>query len=171
MLGHLNLTMSMSSIVWPNIVNGFANGFLFVPLTTMTMKTLPRELTGAGTGLYNLLRNLGASLGISMVTTLLTRGEQAHQSVLVAHLNNGDPVYYSTLEKLAHFFAVQSGAGGTHMAMGQLYRNLLQQATLCSYIDDFWLLAILSLLCLPFILLFRNPKPAAGDAAQSARGR
>ena len=159
MLGDLNLTMSMSSIVWPNIVNGFANGFLFVPLTTMTMKTLPRELTGAGTGLYNLLRNLGASLGISMVTTFLTRGQQQHQSVLVAHLNGSDPVYWSTLQKWSHYFAVQHGAGASQMALGLVYRNLRQQATLCSYIDDFRLLAILSLLCLPFILLFHNPKP------------
>ena len=58
MLGDLNLSMSMGSVIWPNIVNGFANGFLFVPLTTMTMKTLPKHLMGTGTGLYNLLRNL-----------------------------------------------------------------------------------------------------------------
>ncbi|HUX28339.1 MAG TPA: DHA2 family efflux MFS transporter permease subunit [Terracidiphilus sp.] len=166
MLGDLNLTMSMGSVVWPNIVNGFANGFLFVPLTTMTMKTLPNELMGAGTGLYNLLRNLGASLGISMVTTLLTRGEQAHQSILAAHLNGTDPVYTSTLQKLTRYFAVQRGnAAGSHMAMGTLYSNLVRQATLCSYIGDFRLLGYLSLLCLPFLLFFRNKKGKQAAAA------
>lgn len=165
MLGDLNLTMSMSSVVWPNIVNGLANGFLFVPLTTLTMKTLPNELIGAGTGLYNLLRNLGASLGISMVTTLLTRSEQTHQNYLAAHLNNGDPVYQNTLQRFSGFLALQSGgANANHLAMGAIYRNLLQQATLASYIDDFRLLAFLSLLCLPFVFLFRNVKgrPPAG---------
>lgn len=159
MLGDLNLTMSMTSVIWPNIVNGFANGFLFVPLTTMTMKTLPRELTGAGTGLYNLLRNMGASMGISMVTTFLTRGEQEHQNVLVASLNGSNPVYSRTLQRLSHFLAAQSGnAAGRHLAMGVLYRDLVQQATLCSYIDDFRLLGFLSLLCLPFLFFFRNVK-------------
>jgi len=159
MLGHLNLTMSMSSVIWPNIVNGFANGFLFVPLTTMAMKTLPNELMGAGTGLYNLVRNLGASLGISSVTTLLIRGEQTHQNYLAAHLNNSDPVYQSSIQKLTHYFALSGGGPGAHhMAMGMIYRDLLQQAALASYIDDFKLLGWLSLFCMPFLLFFRNVK-------------
>ncbi len=158
MLGNLNLTLSMSSVVWPNIINGFANGFLFVPLTTMAVKTLPNELMGAGTGLYNLLRNLGGSMGISMVTTLLARSQQAHQDMLVGYLNNGNPVYRSTLERLSHFLAVQGGsANGLHMAKGEIYNMLGQQARLLSYVDDFRLLAYLSLACLPFLLLFRNP--------------
>jgi MFS transporter, DHA2 family, multidrug resistance protein len=157
MLGNLNLTMSMSSVIWPNIVNGFANGFLFVPLTTLTVKTLPKRFMGAGTGLYNLLRNLGGSLGISMVTTLLTRGEQEHQNVLVASLNGSNPVYWSTVQRLTRFLAIESGsASSSHLAMGMLYRDLVQQATLCSYIADFRLLGYLSLLCLPFLFLFRN---------------
>jgi DHA2 family multidrug resistance protein len=160
MLGHLNLSMGIGNVIWPNIVNGFANGFLFVPLTTMTMKTLPKELMGAGTGFYNLLRNLGGSLGISIVTTLLVRGQQTHQNILVASLNGSNPVYWNTLQRLSHFFAIQSGnAAGMHLAMGTLYRNLVQQAVLCSYIDDFRLLGYLSLLCLPFLFLFRNVKP------------
>ncbi len=175
MLGDLNLTMSMGSVVWPNIVNGFANGFLFVPLTTMTVKTLPNELIGTGTGLYNLLRNLGGSLGISMVATLLTRSEQAHQNFLAAHLTPADPVYWSTLQRLTHFFAISGGAAGAQrMAMGMLYRDLVRQATLCSYIDDFRLLAFLSLACIPFLLLFRNPSAHHQPHAQppaSAPGR
>ncbi len=161
MLGDLNLTMSMGSVIWPNIVNGFANGFLFVPLTTMTMKTLPNELMGAGTGLYNLVRNLGAALGISMVTTMLIRGEQSHQNYLAAHLNGGNPAYGITLQRLTHFFAAQSGRPeANRLAMGMIYQNLRQQATLASYIDDFRLLAVLSLVCLPFLLFFRNVKGA-----------
>ena len=159
MLGDLNLTMSMGTVIWPNIVNGFANGFLFVPLTTMTVKTLPKELIGSGTGLYNLLRNLGGSLGISMVTTLLTRGEQAHQNMLVGNLTGSDPAYWNMLQRLAGFFAVKGGGAATPLRLAQasMYRNLVQQATLASYIDDFRLLAYLSLLCIPFLIFFRNP--------------
>ena len=158
MLGDLNFSMSMGTVVWPNIVNGFANGFLFVPLTTMTVKTLPNELMGAGTGLYNLLRNLGGSLGISMVTTLLTRGEQAHQNMLVGNLTGSNPAYWNTLHRLTGFFAMRGGgeATGTRMAMGSMYRQMVQQATLASYVDDFRLLAYMSLLCIPFLLFFRK---------------
>ncbi|HEX8711112.1 MAG TPA: DHA2 family efflux MFS transporter permease subunit [Terracidiphilus sp.] len=163
MLGNLNLSMSMGSVVWPNIVNGFANGFLFVPLTTMTMKTLPNELMGAGTGLYNLVRNLGASLGISMVTTLLIRGEQRHQNYLVAHLNGSNPVYRSTLDSITGYLSMHFGsAAAGHQALGLLYQTLRQQATLASYVDDFRLLGFLSLACMPFLLFFRNVKTKRG---------
>jgi DHA2 family multidrug resistance protein len=171
MLGDLNLSMSMTSVIWPNIVNGFANGFLFVPLTTMTMKTLPNELMGAGTGLYNLVRNLGASVGISMVTTMLIRGEQTQQSNLVGHLNSSDPVYQSTLQRLTHFFGTQNGRGAAHyQALGLLYKDLHQQAALVSYINDFRLLAFLSLLCLPFLFFFRNVKTKGSKDGARSRG-
>ena len=158
MLGDLNLSMSMGAVVWPNIVNGFANGFLFVPLTTMTVKTLPNELMGAGTGLYNLLRNLGGSLGISMATTLLTRGEQAHQNMLVGNLAAGNPAYWNTRQRLSGVFAVRGGglATASRMAEASMYRTLVQQATLASYIDVFRLLAYLSLICIPFLFFFRK---------------
>jgi DHA2 family multidrug resistance protein len=168
MLSDLNLTTSMNSIIWPNIINGFANGFLFVPLTTLTMRTLPKELMGAGTGLFSLFRNLGGSIGISMITTFLVRGQQTHQNILVASLNGSNPVYWNTLQRFSHFFATQDGnAAGMHLAMGTLYRNLVQQAMLCSYIDDFRMLAYMSLTCLPFVLLFRKAKP--GKAPKQAR--
>lgn len=164
MLGDLNLGMSMGSVVWPNIVNGFANGFLFVPLTTITMKTLPRELMGAGTGLYNLLRNMGASFGISMVTTLLTRGEQAHQTMLGAHLNASSLNYLNAIQQLSHYFDLQSGSAiAVRDAMGTIYQQLRQQAMLLSYIGDFRLLGYLSIACLPFLFFFRNTAAGGSD--------
>jgi len=165
MLGGLNLGTGIGNVIWPNIVNGFANGFLFVPLTTLTMKTLPRELTGAGTGLYNLLRNMGASFGISMVTTLLVRGEQRHQVYLAASVTPTAPAWWNTVHGLAAYFAVHGGrAGAMRDAMGMVYRELRQQATLLSYIDDFRLLGWLSLGCLPFLLFFRK-----GERSESRR--
>jgi len=168
MLGDLNLTLSMGTVVWPNIVNGFANGFLFVPLTTLTVKTLPNELMGAGTGLYNLLRNLGGSVGISMVTTLLTRAAQAHQNMLVGNLTGSYLPYWNSLQGLRGFFAMQRGpASASRSAMGLIYQELIQQSTLASYIDDFRLLAYLSLLVIPFLIFFRNP---AGSRKRSPGG-
>lgn len=171
MLGNLNLSMSMGSVIWPNIVNGFANGFLFVPLTTMAVKTLPNELMGAGTGIYNLIRNLGGSLGISMVTTLLVRGEQTHQNYLVAHLNGSNPAYRGALAQIYGYLALHNGTGAARQqALGFLYQALHQQATLASYIDDFRMMGYLSLLCLPFLLFFRNVKRRRGAKAEAGLG-
>jgi|SRR5579875_1903874 len=157
MLGHLNLQVSIWNIVWPNIINGFANGFLFVPLTTLTMETLPNEQMGRGTGLYSLTRNMGASFGVSVVTTMLVRGGQRHQDVLSMHMTPYDLPFHNLFSWLEQYLARHSGlAPAAQRAYGIMYGILHQQAMLLSYVDDFRLLAILTLCCLPFLLLFRK---------------
>ena len=71
LLGEVNLQISIISIIWPNVIMGFAIGMIFVPLTTIAMGTLPNEMMGTATGLYNLMRSMGGSIGIAVVTTLL----------------------------------------------------------------------------------------------------
>src|SRR5690606_4050114 len=83
----LSLDISMSSIVVPMIVSGFALGFVFVPLTTLSVATLPQRDIGNATGVYNLMRNTGGSIGIAVMTTLLVRSQQVHLSVLTEHAN------------------------------------------------------------------------------------
>jgi DHA2 family multidrug resistance protein len=153
MLGNLSLSAGMSSIIWPNIVNGFANGFLFVPLTTMAMETLPQNMIGHGTGLYNLLRNVGASFGISMVATMLARDAQTHQAMLVGDMNPYNPAYSQTLLDLQRSLAITA-----REAADMTYGILVKQATLLAYVDDFRLLGFLTLICLPFVLLFRRSR-------------
>jgi hypothetical protein len=121
---------------------------------------------GQGTGIFNLMRNIGASVGIAMVTTLLTRGTQAHQARLVAHLTPYDPAYQQWLGDAQALLAPQVGpAAAAPAALGVLYRMLVRQATLLSFLDTFRLLALLGLACLPLVLLFRRaysrPSPAA----------
>jgi MFS transporter, DHA2 family, multidrug resistance protein len=157
MLGHLNAQIGMWNVVWPNIINGFANGFLFVPLTTLTMATLPDEQMGRGTGLYNLTRNMGASFGVSMVTTMLVRGGQRHQDALAAHITPYDLSFRLMMDRISHYFMLHSGAGtAVQRAYAMMYATLRQQAMLLSYVDDFRLLGIVTLCCLPFVLLFRK---------------
>jgi DHA2 family multidrug resistance protein len=157
MLGDLNLQIGMWNIVWPNVINGFANGFLFVPLTTLTMSTLSNEQMGRGTGLYNLTRNMGASFGVSMVTTLLVRGAQRHQAVMVGHLTPYDSSFRQFLHQFDGYFALHSGTTeALQRAYDLVYEMLQKQAMLLSYVDDFRLLAIVTLCCLPFLLLFRQ---------------
>src|SRR5262249_741985 len=88
----INLLISSSSIVWPNIISCFAMGFIFVPLTTMAMGTLANEQMGNAAGVFNLMRNTGGSLGIAAMTTMLSRGGQIHQAALVQNINPYNPV-------------------------------------------------------------------------------
>src|SRR5205807_453427 len=81
MFSKINLEISVSSIVWPNIISGFAMGFIFVPLTTMALGTLANEQMGNASGVFNLMRNTGGSVGIAIVTTFLSRGAQMHQEL------------------------------------------------------------------------------------------
>jgi DHA2 family multidrug resistance protein len=157
MLGHLNMEIGIWNVVWPNIINGFANGFLFVPLTTMTMGTLSNEEMGRGTGLYSLTRNMGASFGVCLVTTLLVRDSQRHQNVLVSHLTPLDPPFRQLLIRLEQFLALKPGiAPAVQRAYGLIYGMLRQQSSLLAYVDDFRLLAFLTLCCVPFLFLFRE---------------
>src|ERR1039458_3824300 len=91
MLSNISLDIGMASVVLPNLINASAMGFIFVPLTTMTLSRLRKEEMGNATGIYNLMRNIGGSIGIATVTTLLVRGSQAHQSYLAANLTAGSP--------------------------------------------------------------------------------
>jgi DHA2 family multidrug resistance protein len=157
MLGNLNLQIGIWNIVWPNVINGFANGFLFVPLTTLTMSTLSNQEMGRGTGLYNLTRNMGASFGVSMVTTLLVRGAQRHQDMLAGRLDPANPSFRQLVAELERYFMLHSGlAPSLQRSYDVLYGMLRQQAMLLSYVDDFRLLAIVTLCCLPFLALFRR---------------
>jgi DHA2 family multidrug resistance protein len=162
----INLEISISSIVWPNIISGFAMGFVFVPLTTMALGTLSNEQMGNASGVFNLMRNTGGSVGIATVTTLLARGAQVHQAALVSHLTPYDPVFQERLKQMSGAFAARGGAAiATQQAYGGLYGILVRQATLLSYIDIFRVLSFLCVLCIPATLLFERVKKKTGAVA------
>ena len=93
LLSDINLQVSMASVIWPTVLNGVAISFIFVPLTTATMSQLSQRQIGSATGLYNLMLNIGGSIGIAFVTTLVARGAQAHQALMVGHLTPTDPAF------------------------------------------------------------------------------
>jgi DHA2 family multidrug resistance protein len=155
----INLEISISSIVWPNIISGFAMGFIFVPLTTMALGTLSNEQMGNASGVFNLMRNTGGSVGIAAVTTMLARGAQVHQAMMVSHLTPYDPALQQRVgEMTARGIATQQAYAG-------IYGTLVRQATLMSYIDIFRVLSFLCLLCIPATLLFERVKKKPGPVA------
>jgi DHA2 family multidrug resistance protein len=160
LLGQINLNIGMGSVIVPNIVSGLAMGFVFVPLTTMTLSRLPRQEMGNATGIYNLMRSIGGSIGIATVTTMLVRGAQTHQNYLTASASAGNPVAGGFVRGLqARFFSQGADMVTAHQkALGALYRSVQQQAALMAYMDNFRLMALLALLCVPLLLLFKKVK-------------
>ena len=139
-------------------------GFIFVPLTTLALGMLRDDQIGAATGLYNLMRNLGGSVGIAATTTLLARAAQQHQALLVGHLTPENPLYLDQLGALTAALTPQLGASAGEQATALIYQTLQRQAMLLAYIDNFRLIALVCLLCVPLVFLFRRVR-ARPDAA------
>jgi DHA2 family multidrug resistance protein len=160
LLGEIDLQISISSIIWPNIIMGLAIGMIFVPLTTIAMGTLPNEMIGTATGLYNLMRGMGGSIGIAVVTTLLARHAQLHQSLLVSHLTPYDPAFRESFHRLTELFSTQCDpVTAMRKAYMSVYNILVDQSTLMAFIDNFRLLGYFSLVGVPLTLLFRKVAP------------
>jgi len=153
--------VSQQRIMLTGFVQGGGLGLLFVPLTTVTFATLPAEYRGDGTGLYNLSRNIGSSVGISLVSYLLTRNVQVNH----AEIAN----YVTPYNRLFEIPAIRRAWDPTTLAgRAALDEVITRQAMIISYIDDFKLLMILCLAALPFLALLRAPRREAAPADDHA---
>ena len=161
LLGGVTLDMSPTTVLWPIILSGFAVTSIFVPMTTFSVATIKRENMGDAAGLTSLVRNLGGSVGISLVTALVTRSTQAHQALMTGHLTNFDAPFRNQLAMLQHSLAAQSGQAAGSQAYGLIYQQLQQQAGLWAYVEQFRLLVPICLLLGPIIFLFRKAKGPA----------
>ncbi|HUY12507.1 MAG TPA: DHA2 family efflux MFS transporter permease subunit [Terriglobia bacterium] len=155
----LNLHAGYWDFFWPQLVMGLSLGLLFVPLTTITMDPIPKETMGNATSLFNLVRNLGGSIGIAAVDTMQVRREQVHLNTLGSHVNAYNHQSQTLLSGLRDLF-MSSGADistATHRAYAAVWAMVEQQARMMSYNDAFRLLAIMFFCMLPFILLMKRP--------------
>jgi MFS transporter, DHA2 family, multidrug resistance protein len=120
---------------------------------------LRQEQMGNATGVYNLMRNLGGSFGIALVSTLVIRRAQVHQALMVAHLTPFDPAYTHRLAAATKALVPHSGPVLAHaQAQGLIYGTLIQQATLWAFVENFRLFGVLCLCCLPLVLIFKKVK-------------
>jgi len=159
MFGNLNLNISMTNIIFPNVICGMALGFLFIPLATLSFATLSKEHIANATGIQNLLKNIGGGIGISIVGTMLSRNAQIHQANMVSHLSQLNPVFQHKITLLNHFLSMHmSPAVAAHKANFFMYVTLLKQSVLWSYIDNFRLYGLISLILIPTVFIFKNTK-------------
>ncbi len=165
MMSRFTLQTDFWSFVWPRVVLGIGMGFTFIPLTTMTLSHIPKEHMTEATSLYNLLRNMGGSVGIALTTTMLSRRAQFHQTRLVEHLSPLDPAYQISRERFGQMLAQQGLPPGS--ADGLIYRELVRQSTTLAFTDAFLLICALILCILPLVFLMKRaetPAPEPGAA-------
>ncbi len=160
LMSQFNLTTDFWTFVWPRAALGLGMGMTFIPLTTMTLSHIPREHMTEATSMYNLLRNLGGSVGIAITTTILSRRAQFHQTRLVEHLTPFDPVYAMYRDKLASFLAAKGLP--TDGADGVLYRELVRQSTTLAFTDTFLTICVLILCVLPLVFIMQRAQAPAG---------
>jgi DHA2 family multidrug resistance protein len=166
MMQGFTLEASYWDFAWPRIVLGFGLGMIFVPLTTLTLAAIPKEEMGNATGMFNLLRNMGGSVGIAVSATLLARFSQFYQNVLAAHVTPFNPIAQQRLAVAAQAAVAKglSPAVADHAGLALIYGMVQRQAGMLSYNHIFWILGIAFLAVIPFLLLLRRAKPGAGAA-------
>jgi DHA2 family multidrug resistance protein len=158
-LSRLSLDLTPWLLFWPLLFSGASVALMFVPLNTMAMGALKKEQIGNASGIFNLMRNVGGSVGISMVVTIAARHAQAHQTMLVGDLTPYNTGYESSLQTMTTTFAAQGNSVTAQaQAVGSMYQTLLNQATLLGYIDTFILFALLGIACLAGTLLLKKTK-------------
>ncbi len=156
--GTVNLSIGPYTLLIPITLTGFALSFVFVPLATMATRTIPRQEMGNATGLFNMLRNIGGSVGIAMATTAIIRRADLHQTHLSANLPPSSAVLQQKSTMIAHYLGHQIGpASARPGSFGIIYRLMEQQAAMLAYVDVFRWTAVLALICACAAWLFKKP--------------
>ena len=166
-LSKFSLNVGFRNFWWPLALQGASLGFIFVPLTTITNNPIPNERMGNATSLFNLMRNIGASIGIAMVETVQFRHQQTHINRLSAHVYPESLTAQRMFQALKAYFMGQgsSDSTATHQAYQAMWGTVQQQAAMLSYNDTFLFLAMVFVAMFPFLFLLRKPKPSKAGAA------
>jgi MFS transporter, DHA2 family, multidrug resistance protein len=153
LMSRFNLTADFDTILWPRVVMSIGIGTIFIPLTTLTLSRIRKEEMGNATSIYNLVRNLGGSLGVAFVSTMLARKAQFHQARMVDHLTPFDFNYQWFSQQASKSLQLQGMDPATAPTggLGIIYEQLLKQASMMSFNDIFYFLAVMILCMLPFI--------------------
>jgi DHA2 family multidrug resistance protein len=141
--------MDERPIIVSGILQGFGIGLTYVPLSTLAFATLPAALRNEGTAFFNLLRNIGSAIGISVVQYLLTRNTQVMHSHLAEHITPYQPALTTMPER-----AIDATNTASLLALDGA---ITRQASMIAYIDDFKLMMVITIAVIPMLLLLRRP--------------
>ncbi|HEV7813586.1 MAG TPA: DHA2 family efflux MFS transporter permease subunit, partial [Janthinobacterium sp.] len=158
---NFTLTLVPGDVIWSGVVQGVGLGLVFVPLSAATFATLAPQMRADGTALYSLIRNIGSSIGIALVQTLLVRNTQIAHASLAEHIAIDNPALNES--GIAAFFNLHLQAGAA-----ALNAEITRQASMIAYLDDFWMMLLLTLAVIPLLLLIKPPPKNAPVALDHA---
>ncbi|HEY4357520.1 MAG TPA: DHA2 family efflux MFS transporter permease subunit [Acidobacteriaceae bacterium] len=163
--GSITTDISPSTLFLPILITGFGLSFVFVPISTAAYGTLSNDQIGNASGLFNLMRNVGGSIGISIATTMLTRRAAGHQNEILNSVPTSGTQFQNAVQNAQHFLSGHVGpANAGHAAQANLYQQLLRQALTWSFVDVFRWLSLLCFACVIVVWFFKKVKPGKGPA-------
>ena len=165
-MSRFNLEIDFWTAIKAWTLSRLGMSFLFIPINVMAFYFIPKEKMNNATGLINLARNIGGSVGIANVATLLGRRAQFHQAILVAHMTPYDPAYRAALQGAGQRLMTQGSnpALANSQAVGLLYGNLVRQSSMLAYVDAFWLLGCTFIAMIPVMFLMKSAKPHGSES-------
>jgi len=153
---------SVDNFFWPLIVRGIGMGMLFIPITVLSLSSLKGKQIGQGAAFTGMMRQLGGSFGIALITTFMATRNMQHRSDLVSKLDVNNPAVQQRVLGMQHSF--MSKGMSPDIALKSAYTSLDyaigKQASVLSYMDVFMYLGIAFLICIPFVLLVKQKKQA-----------
>jgi DHA2 family multidrug resistance protein len=160
-MSSINPQTDFGTAVMYRVYQSISLGFLFVPITTMAYLGISQEKNNQVSGIVNLGRNVGGSVGIAMITTMVARRSQAHQHQLIAHLSGYDRVFQDSLHGMTSTFVHRgfSHADAAHQAYGRIYGMVQMQSSAMAYVDAIWVMGMVSLFMIPLVFLLKKNKP------------
>lgn len=154
---------------WMLILRGMGMGMLFIPITTLALSTLKGQQIGQGAAFTGMMRQLGGSFGVAVITTYMATKNEVHRSDLVAHLNVNDLDVQQRVQAMQHAFMAKGMTAD--VALNAAYKSLdyvvTKQASVLSYMDAFLGLGLMFLFCIPFVLMVKNSKAKKVDLAEA----
>ncbi|MFZ3237905.1 MAG: DHA2 family efflux MFS transporter permease subunit, partial [Stellaceae bacterium] len=167
-LSGFDVNVDFSTLAWARVYQSLGLALLFIPINTAAYQGITAEKNANASAIINMMRNLGGSVGISILDTYIARREQANQVTLIRHVTPYSWQTHRMLQQLQQAFIAEhsSAVGALHQAQAELYAIVQQQAAMLSYLDAFWLVGAVLVAMIPLVLLLR--KPVAGDAAPPA---
>ena len=168
--GEINLNINLAAIALPNFLFGMGMILALVPLVNLSCCTLKQSQLTNASGVQSLLKNMGAAIGTSIVTTCVSRFSQTHQYMMVGNLSNTNHVFIERIQAISSSFsAITDSTTALFMAKYQVYQQLIQQSHLWAYVDTFRWFAIACLAILPLMFLIRSPKTIAAKESKQVQ--
>jgi DHA2 family multidrug resistance protein len=167
-MGHLTLDISPTSLLWPVVLSGMGSGMVFVPLSTIAMGTLKNEQMGNAAGLFNLMRNVGGGIGISVVNAMVVRHSQIRRAELVQNLTPENPAFQQAYHAASGLMSqVASPNVAAARAYGIIQNTVEQQAAAFAYVDVFRYLALGCFICGGIVFFMKRVQARKGAAAMA----